>query len=61
MSVITHEQTLIRDVLRGRDVKILSQILRVSQKTIYRWINGDCKPSLSSYKKMMGLNVNKKK
>ena len=60
MSEITHEQILIRDVLRGRDVKILAQILRVSQKSVYRWINGDCKPSLPAYKKMLELHVKKK-
>lgn len=60
MSEITHEQILVRDVLRGRDVKVLSQILRVSQKTIYRWINGDCRPSLTAYKKMLELYAKKK-
>jgi len=54
---ISHEQELLNDVLRYRDVKILAQILRVAKKSIYRWIDGECKPHTESYKKLLELKI----
>jgi predicted transcriptional regulator len=46
---ITNEQRLVYEVLQIKFLPVLSQILGVSKKTIYRWINGDNKPSLDHY------------
>ena len=49
---ISNEQQLVHDVLKVKFLPVLSQILRVSKKSIYRWINGDNKPNLEHYLKM---------
>lgn len=51
----SHEQLLIKEVLRRRDVAVLAQMLRVSKKSVYRWINGEYKPHISAYKMLLDI------
>jgi DNA-binding transcriptional regulator YiaG len=55
MSEITREQKLVYDVLKIKFLPVLSQILGVSKKTIYRWQNGDNKPNLAHYLQLQGI------
>lgn len=60
MSEITREQKLVYDVLKIKFLPVLSQILGVSKKTIYRWQNGDNKPNLDHYLQLQGILANEK-
>ena len=57
---ITNAQKLVYDVLKIKFLPVLSQILGVSKKTIYRWINGDNKPSLDHYLQLQRILTMKK-
>jgi hypothetical protein len=57
---MSYEQVLISELLRGKDVAHLSRVLKVAKKTIYRWINGECKPCLGTYKTLVELHAKNK-
>jgi len=47
---------LVKQVLKTRDVVHLSKVLRVAKKTIYRWVNGECRPALHLQQKLLELH-----
>lgn len=50
------EIELVKSVLKTRDVAHLSRVLKVAKKSIYRWVNGECKPNLYYYGRLLELH-----
>ncbi len=48
---------LVKQVLKTRDVAHLSRVLKVAKKTIYRWVNNECRPNLHLQQKIMELHA----
>jgi IS30 family transposase len=47
--------TLVKTVLKTRDVAHLSRVLKVAKKTIYRWVNNECRPNLHFQQRLLEL------
>lgn len=56
----SHEQLIISEILKGKDVTHLSRVLKVAKKTVYRWISGEHKPTCTTYKKLVELHAKNK-
>lgn len=46
---------LVKEVLKTRDVAHLSRVLKVAKKTIYRWVNNECRPSMHFQQRLLEL------
>jgi predicted transcriptional regulator len=57
MKTKSHEQALVHQLLIGKDVAYLARVLEKSKKTIYRWISGENKPCLETYKRLVELHA----